>query len=431
MKATQPLSEPSTSVRRPSPTAVRLNRRPSASTSTPTVASARSSRYSAPGSAPASAASSSLVRAPSASRSAMPSRAITDTPWAIWNPSPRARSMRRGSSGPGSMSSAMASPSPPSPARRLRHGTGESTTRSTVSRSGVWRILKRLEIEPAAQLRSATSGMRPRWKRYEKQLPGHRVQVDVKFIEPLIGGAARRKRYYQYTAIDDCTRLRVLRIYERNNQKSAIQFIDYVLAKLPFADRGASRPTTAPSSKAPSTGTCSTEASATSTSGPRTPTPQREGREIPPHRRRGVLPTPRRRRHRRRRWSGLQDRVVEGAGRELATVADAELAEDRRQVGLDRARRDEQLGGDVARRGPADDEAGDLQLVRRQQAVGDDLVGRLAAGGARLGRGPVGVRRRPRRRRTARAPGRGGRGRRRGDAPGAAARPTPAGPGPR
>lgn len=24
-----------------------------------------------------------------------------------------------------------------------------------------------------------------RWKRYEKQLPGHRVQIDVKFIEPL------------------------------------------------------------------------------------------------------------------------------------------------------------------------------------------------------------------------------------------------------
>ena len=74
------------------------------------------------------------------------------------------------------------------------------------------------------------------------------------------------------------------------------------------------------------------------------------------------------------RGSGLEDRVLEGAGRQLATVADAELAEDRRQVGLDRARRDEQLGGDVAGRGAADDEAGDLQLVRREQAVGDDLA---------------------------------------------------------
>ncbi len=62
-------------------------------------------------------------------------------------------------------------------------------------------------------------------------MPGHRVQVDVKFIEPI--GTARRK-HYQYTAIDDCTRLRVLRIYPRNNQKTAIQFIDDVLAELPF-----------------------------------------------------------------------------------------------------------------------------------------------------------------------------------------------------
>ena len=71
-----------------------------------------------------------------------------------------------------------------------------------------------------------------------EQLPGHRVQVDVKFIEPLArspGSGGRKHRYYQFTAIDDCTRIRVLRIYERNTQKSAIQFMDYVLAKLPFA----------------------------------------------------------------------------------------------------------------------------------------------------------------------------------------------------
>jgi len=73
---------------------------------------------------------------------------------------------------------------------------------------------------------------RPRkWKRYEKPLPGCRVQVDVKFIEPLPG---TRKKHYQYTAIDNCTRIRVLRIYPRNDQKTAIQFLDYVLEKLPF-----------------------------------------------------------------------------------------------------------------------------------------------------------------------------------------------------
>ena len=99
-----------------------------------------------------------------------------------------------------------------------------------ISSSGVWRILKRLELNrlPSSQ-RYKTQDRR--WKRYEKQLPGNRLQVDVKFIEP-IGGA--RKKHYQFTAIDDCTRIRVLRVYPRNNQKTAIQFIDYVLEKLPF-----------------------------------------------------------------------------------------------------------------------------------------------------------------------------------------------------
>jgi transposase InsO family protein len=100
----------------------------------------------------------------------------------------------------------------------------------TISPSGVWRILKRLGINrlPSSQRHKRTQ---TRWKRYEKQLPGHRVQVDVKFLEPLPG---TRKKHYQFTAIDDCTRIRVLRIYERNNQKTAIQFMDYVLEKLPF-----------------------------------------------------------------------------------------------------------------------------------------------------------------------------------------------------
>lgn len=99
-----------------------------------------------------------------------------------------------------------------------------------VSPSGIWRILKRLEMSrlPASQRYRRHVD---RWKRYEKPLPGHRVQIDVKFIAPLKGS---RKKHYQFTAIDDCTRLRVLRIYDRLNQQSAIRFLDYVLEKLPF-----------------------------------------------------------------------------------------------------------------------------------------------------------------------------------------------------
>ena len=58
--------------------------------------------------------------------------------------------------------------------------------------------------------------------------PGHQVQLDMKFIEPLPGS---RRKHYQFTAIDDCTRLRVLRSYPQLNQKTAIQFLDYVLER--------------------------------------------------------------------------------------------------------------------------------------------------------------------------------------------------------
>jgi len=72
----------------------------------------------------------------------------------------------------------------------------------TISVSGVWRILKRLEMNrlPAYQ---RYKRHKERWKRYEKPQPGHRVQIDVKFIEPIKGA---RRRHYQFTAIDDCTR---------------------------------------------------------------------------------------------------------------------------------------------------------------------------------------------------------------------------------
>ena len=100
----------------------------------------------------------------------------------------------------------------------------------SLSQSGIWRILRRLGLGrlPASQ---RYVRYRERWKRYEKPEPGHQVQIDVKFIAPLKGS---RKKHYQFTAIDDCTRLRVLRIYEGLGQKTAIQFVDYVLEKLPF-----------------------------------------------------------------------------------------------------------------------------------------------------------------------------------------------------
>ena len=69
-------------------------------------------------------------------------------------------------------------------------------------------------------------------QRYEKELPGERVQIDVKFLEAT-GFAG--KRYYQFTAIDDCTSYRVLRIYDHNTVANANDFVRQVQQALPFA----------------------------------------------------------------------------------------------------------------------------------------------------------------------------------------------------
>jgi len=99
-----------------------------------------------------------------------------------------------------------------------------------VARSTVHRILIRYGMNrlPINQKRKPTG--RP-WHRYEKAQPGHRLQIDVKFLERIAGS---RRRLYQFTAIDDCTRIRVLKIYDVCNQKSAISFVDEVLRRLPF-----------------------------------------------------------------------------------------------------------------------------------------------------------------------------------------------------
>ena len=100
----------------------------------------------------------------------------------------------------------------------------------SVACSSVHRILIRhgMGRRPANQKRKPLGRA---WQRYEKPQPGHRLQLDVKFLERIAG---RRQTLYQFTAIDDCTRIRVLKIYDACNQSSAIRFVDDVIRRLPF-----------------------------------------------------------------------------------------------------------------------------------------------------------------------------------------------------
>ena len=96
--------------------------------------------------------------------------------------------------------------------------------------SSVYRTLKRNGI---GRLPRNVGRRAIHTRRYAKQVPGHQIQIDVKFLN-LKSEEGSRIRRYQYTAIDDATRVRALRIYKGHNQKSSIDFIDYVIEKFPF-----------------------------------------------------------------------------------------------------------------------------------------------------------------------------------------------------
>lgn len=82
-----------------------------------------------------------------------------------------------------------------------------------VSAAEVWWVLKRNGISRLPKNRRKRS--KEQSKRYDKQVPGHRFQVYVKFLffKDKAGNETKR---YQYTAIDDATRARALRIYDKH-----------------------------------------------------------------------------------------------------------------------------------------------------------------------------------------------------------------------
>jgi hypothetical protein len=55
----------------------------------------------------------------------------------------------------------------------------------------------------------------------------------MKFLR-LKDAAGMAVKRYQYTAIDDATRIRALQIFSKHSQECAIQFMDYVIEKFPF-----------------------------------------------------------------------------------------------------------------------------------------------------------------------------------------------------
>lgn len=91
-----------------------------------------------------------------------------------------------------------------------------------LSLATIHKVLKR---KKAPNLRRKILG-RKVVHRYQKNVPGERVQMDVCKIAPSI---------YQYTAIDDCTRYKVLGIYKRRTAANTLKFLEKAVEEMPFA----------------------------------------------------------------------------------------------------------------------------------------------------------------------------------------------------
>jgi transposase InsO family protein len=81
-----------------------------------------------------------------------------------------------------------------------------------ISDAGVYRILKRHGLN---RLPRGTRLRKIHTTHYEQKVPGHQIQVDVKFLT-FQGKDGKNIKRYQYTAIDDATRVRALRIFDRH-----------------------------------------------------------------------------------------------------------------------------------------------------------------------------------------------------------------------
>jgi transposase len=101
----------------------------------------------------------------------------------------------------------------------------------TRSLSALYRLLRREGLLPPP-----TKRKRHKSKLYEPILvPGERVQVDVKHVpkECLVGQVAGKK-FYQYTAIDECTRWRFLRVYPAQTTYYSKEFAKELQRAFPF-----------------------------------------------------------------------------------------------------------------------------------------------------------------------------------------------------
>lgn len=97
--------------------------------------------------------------------------------------------------------------------------------------TGLWRVLKRLELAPQ---KPANPKYIP--KPYEQMYyPGQRVQIDVKHVPSVcITGDAAGEKFYQYTAIDEFSRYRYVEAFPEASTYSSTVFLEHMRKAFPF-----------------------------------------------------------------------------------------------------------------------------------------------------------------------------------------------------
>jgi len=70
-------------------------------------------------------------------------------------------------------------------------------------------------------------------------LPGEEVQLDVMHVDPLAGtedqvGKSRQGFRYQYTLVDDCTRVQYAKLFPNLSQDNTCLFLEEVISRSPF-----------------------------------------------------------------------------------------------------------------------------------------------------------------------------------------------------
>ena len=89
-----------------------------------------------------------------------------------------------------------------------------------LSVASIHKILTGHQVKPLIKLRKKKD-----YIRYQRPTPGERVQLDTCQIAPGL---------IQYTAIDDCTRYRVLRVFPRRAAMYSLIFLEAVIEEMPF-----------------------------------------------------------------------------------------------------------------------------------------------------------------------------------------------------